>query len=846
MTTIDQLPAATASADTDLFVVSQNGIDRQVTRAQVLAGTQTELALAAGQLLGRASAGTGQVETIAVGANLALANGTLTGTVPPFAIGALPPGQAPSPSDIVPLEQRGADAALTYGAFMAGVGAVPGVPASAMLATPTGAASTRSLADILADAVTAEAFGARGDGASDDTAALTAAIASGQPVRLGAKTYVVNGQWTIAAACTLIGVPGQTVLRRISQTGGAWIAVTAPAFRVEGITFDANTAVAQDSWGVLVTPTCLAAEFERCVFTGAAGVNLGSGLVFQASDPALTQHVVRGCEASHNAVHGIWVQAVQGVAILECRAHDNGQYGVVLDYTDPTFQQKLHRNQVIGCRAWANARGISVGNFNATNTTPAVWGNANPDAHDILVLGNACHDNAIYGIAASGRALSIVGNLLTGNGSAGNGGAGILANVSYSRVAGNMVTASGQYGIDAGGSIYSEIDANTVDGAVHGINPGGSQGLRVRGNRVQDCSGWAVLVNNVETDGAGNSFGIACTGLTITDNTISFAMANGGGGVLLTDAPQNVLVARNAFIGLGPAGIGQCLWANTNAVLVEDNSWNYQPTIVANPAAANGVQQLLFPDIADAIAVTAASGPVQSMLSLRQQALAGQIAYIAITAGGAGYTHASVTVSGDGSGATAAAVLAGGALLGVVVTAPGAGYTTASVAVTGDGSGAAAQASVGLPVPEGRRLRIRCDTAVSFAASGSAPAQVNWTQYETTVPADTTVTWTGVAGRWVAGALPLADYLAPSGGGGFTLRSAANGDLVMQPAGGGRLRIASAAEPAGIVSTIGRGSPEGVLSAPPGSDYRNLDGGAFTTLWIKQTGTDAGGWVAVA
>lgn len=46
-------------------------------------------------------------------------------------------------------------------------------------------------------------------------------------------------------------------------------------------------------------------------------------------------------------------------------------------------------------------------------------------------------------------------------------------------------------------------------------------------------------------------------------------------------------------------------------------------------------------------------------------------------------------------------------------------------------------------------------------------------------------------------------------------------------------------------SLSGRGDPNGVVKSYPGSDYRDLDGGAGATLWIKESGnwTDTG-WVA--
>lgn len=42
----------------------------------------------------------------------------------------------------------------------------------------------------------------------------------------------------------------------------------------------------------------------------------------------------------------------------------------------------------------------------------------------------------------------------------------------------------------------------------------------------------------------------------------------------------------------------------------------------------------------------------------------------------------------------------------------------------------------------------------------------------------------------------------------------------------------------------GTGSPETVVTAPVGSLYRRLDGGAVTTLYVKESGTSNVGWVA--
>jgi len=48
---------------------------------------------------------------------------------------------------------------------------------------------------------------------------------------------------------------------------------------------------------------------------------------------------------------------------------------------------------------------------------------------------------------------------------------------------------------------------------------------------------------------------------------------------------------------------------------------------------------------------------------------------------------------------------------------------------------------------------------------------------------------------------------------------------------------------AGIQIYTGTGSPEGVVTAPPGSLYSNKNGGAGTTLYVKESGTSNTGWV---
>ena len=103
-------------------------------------------------------------------------------------------------------------------------------------------------------------------------------------------------------------------------------------------------------------------------------------------------------------------------------------------------------------------------------------------------------------------------------------------------------------------------------------------------------------------------------------------------------------------------------------------------------------------------------------------------------------------------------------------------------------------------------MLVRCNGSVKFSRSGSVPVQENWTAADITVPANSDVEWAASYGEWRAGRFA---YQNPA-----------------------------------VLSGVG--SPAGIVSAAPGSTYQNLNGGVGASFWVKQTGTAASGWVAVA
>ncbi|MDT7951703.1 MAG: right-handed parallel beta-helix repeat-containing protein [Acetobacteraceae bacterium] len=839
MPTIDQLQPVVVASDDDLLPVSQSGTTRNVSRSQLLAGTQPALSLTPG-LIGRASPGLGPPEAITIGSGLTLQQGTLSGS-PRYSAASLVRSTSVSLTDLVPTWQNGEDRAISVRTLLSASGA----EVSSQIARAS-VGSARRLGDWLSDAVPVEAFGAHGDGVTDDTTAFNAAIASGRPLLLGPRVYCINGQWDVQASSVLIGTAGQTTVRRISQAGGgAWINVTAPNFISVGVVFDAGS-LPGDSWGVMIGKTCRETTIRDCRFVNATGTALGSGLIIQARDRGTDHrdsHAITSCVFQNNERHGVWVQAVSGVVISDCVASDNSAFGICLDFNDPLFAQAVSQSQVINCRCFRNSRGISIGNYNETNGEPPRWGLDHPDAIDIVVSGNCCAANSAYGIAVSGNRINVSDNQIIIDDASGSA-CGILCNASMTTIAENTVVGPGQFGIDAGGSSCLWLQSNLIVNCAIGVNAGGSNRVQIARNRLVSNKR-AITIFQIETDGAGRNFGISCQDIWIEDNLIS--VDEGGGGIFLFDGPERISISGNRFLSSFESVLPNLCWAKTDAVNVRSNSWNGQTTIDVAGDTNAGVTRLVLSDVLDGAVVAASTTKVDAILTSHQLALAGQVSFVRVTNGGSGYSQARVLIAGAGQGASAAVYLRDGVVVGIALVAGGSGYdpSTTSAAIIGDGAGAALQPFVGLPVPRDRRVTLRCLGSVHLSQSIAAGNNWNWTRSDITAAAGSEVVLQGIDGAWQAMSFANIDYVQPGGDGSVSLRSS-KGDLSLVPGKGGGVRVRSDAEQAGFLTCFGRGSPEGVLAAPPGSDFRNLDGGVGTTLWLKRTGNDSSGWFPIA
>ena len=381
------------------------------------------------------------------------------------------------------------------------------------LVTPRFTASTA----LLGRAFYTKAYGATGDGVTNDTAAIKAAITAAGT----GGTVIFDGVSVIDS--TLSPRPDQTWRflpgARLKHAAGAAFNMVQAAFVAGACTFDgmvldgnkANVTGGTATTGIGLYVTAARTDMTTVVRnvtvtnTASYGIRLLSSSAATAYPVSLADVYVTGASlvgilgrfvratienatVTDSGAEGIYLDSCNGSKVLRSTSKNNIWHGIAVVYT-VDFEVALNLCASNGTMSGGNqgACGIAIGggtaglavnaryslannvcNGNQANgiqVDPTITGASGvKQIQDATIVGNVCNGNILnHGIyIQNGSYLTISGNT-----TAGNGRDGIALNAAYCTVGDNTAVRNGRYGLnfqeDAGGG-YHRVGMNQLAG----------------------------------------------------------------------------------------------------------------------------------------------------------------------------------------------------------------------------------------------------------------------------------------------------------------------------------------------------------------------------------------------
>jgi hypothetical protein len=189
-----------------------------------------------------------------------------------------------------------------------------------------------------------------------------------------------------------------------------------------------------------------------------------------------------------------------------------------------------------------------------------------------------------------------------------------------------------------------------------------------------------------------------------------------------TSAYQQLLtVTGGKFYSIESSGsatphIGYQEWANTNI------TWTAEQVQWRDGYSVSEDIEVSFAQFVDKMFLSDSDSDLHFWDGTAVERQGGKVRAITVTTGGSGYTSATAIITGPTLGGTMPELItlvAGGAVTGVTVVNGGSGYATApTVTIIGDGSGATATATVSAP-PAGIRILVNAENRLFGVGSGA-------------------------------------------------------------------------------------------------------------------------------
>jgi parallel beta-helix repeat protein len=397
-----------------------------------------------------------------------------------------------------------AAAAASASAGSAAGSAVAAATSAAAAAAPIlaeGGTAARTVSARFGDALNVKDFGARGDGVTDDTAAIQAALdfvlATNRRIAIPSGTYTV-GALTISYAMELRLDKGATLKLKTGANANL-LTVAASDVTIRGGTLDGNKAN-QTANGIAIAATTV----DRVLIEDVTIKDtLSYGVRLQDGDDL----IVRNCRLTATKDTGIQffctgksVNRALACGNVVDRSDDASYDGGCVKMTNTSGGTTF---KFVECRIAGNRATMATAPTGTDVVALEIWCGGLLAAQSCAIVGNTVHGGD-FGISLNGN----VGGLIEGNSVFGSLGIGLeLADSPYSSIAGNAVDGNTNLGVGIaanGASVHPSVIGNSVKNVKTAANTqqgiyigDASSGALISGNNLYNAGAYMIELNAV-------------------------------------------------------------------------------------------------------------------------------------------------------------------------------------------------------------------------------------------------------------------------------------------------------------------------------------------------------------